>query len=161
MTTRVDIGPQPGRPAGRLLAPVVVVAHGVVLLFLVRVLLDPGWAHLEGKAPVARVVLYPLATALLPLWWSARSRAGEFPWLPQLLVVLICLLDLVGNRLDLYDSVVWFDDAVHGVGSALVSAAWLSSCSNRPRSRSWSSPRPSRPVCPRRSPGSCSSTPPS
>jgi hypothetical protein len=125
MTTRVDIGPQTGRPAGRLLAPVVVVAHGVVLLFLVRVLLDPGWAHLEGKAPVARVVLYPLATALLPLWWSARSRAEEFPWLPQLLVVLICLMDLVGNRLDLYDSVAWFDDAVHGLGSGRVSAAWL------------------------------------
>lgn len=98
-------------------------AKAVLVLLVVRVGLDPTWGNLEGKAPVARAVTYPLAAFVIPVVWALRFRGRPFPWLPDLLVTLTCFSDILGNRLDLYDSVVWFDDAVHVVVTGLVSAA--------------------------------------
>ena len=38
-------------------------------------------------------------------------------------MTLTCFSDILGNRLDLYDSIGWFDDAIHFVAPGLVSAA--------------------------------------
>jgi hypothetical protein len=32
---------------------------------------------------------------------------------PDLLITLTCFTDIMGNRMDLYDTVVWFDDWMH------------------------------------------------
>ncbi len=96
-----------------------------LLGFLTLVLLDPGWGNLEGKAPVARAITYPLWALSVPVVWFVwlRHRGTAYPWLPDLLVTLVCFSDILGNRLDLYDSVVWFDDWMHLLNSALISAA--------------------------------------
>lgn len=92
---------------------------------LVVVLLDPSWGNLEGKAPVARAITYPLLAFLLPAWWLLRRPAAPFPWLADTFFTLTCFTDILGNRLDLYDRVSWFDDAVHFGNTALLCAAFL------------------------------------
>jgi len=97
----------------------------LLLLSVMRVLVDPGWANLEGKAPMARAFMYPLSAMAVPVFWGVRSRVSAFPWLADLLVTLTCFTDILGNRLGLYDSVVWFDDWMHVMNTALVSAAFV------------------------------------
>ena len=50
-----------------------------------------------------------------------------FPWLPDLLITITCFTDVLGNRMDLYDTVVWFDDWMHVMNTGLLAAAvvWL------------------------------------
>jgi len=123
-----------GVPPARVTAPVQtpvslagldVLAKTFLAVALVLVLLDPSWANLEGKAPVARVILFPVWASVVPVLWTTRRRSTPFPWSADLLVTLTCVLDLVGNRHDLYDSIDWFDDAMHLLNAALVSAAFL------------------------------------
>jgi hypothetical protein len=67
-----------------------------------------------GKAFGARLVLYPLMMLLVPLLWRLRHRRGEpAPWAGFALVMLPFLVDVSGNTLDLYDTLVWWDDALH------------------------------------------------
>lgn len=97
-----------------------------LLCFLALVLIDPEWGNLEGKAPVTRAITYPLFAFTVPvLWvaWLSRRRGAHYPWLADLFITLVCFSDILGNRLDLYDRVGWFDDWIHLVNSALLSAA--------------------------------------
>jgi hypothetical protein len=101
-----------------------VAAKAALLVFLALVLVDPYWGNLEGKAPVARAVTYPLLAFSVPvLWWRFGRDRVPYPWGADLLVTLSCFSDILGNRLDLYDSVVWFDDWMHFMNAALLSAA--------------------------------------
>jgi hypothetical protein len=114
-----------------------VFAKVLLLLAVARVALDPGWGNLEGKAPVARAVTYPMLALLVPLLHALRAlrargrppAAGErdrpYPWGGDLLVTMPAFSDLLGNRLDLYDRVVWFDDAIHLANTAALSAGVL------------------------------------
>jgi hypothetical protein len=113
------------RPTPHALAALVVAGKVLLLLCMLRAAVDPQWAHLEGKAPVARAVLFPLWSVTVPVVWLATRRATGFPWRADLLVMLTCGVDLLGNRLDLYDSIAWFDDAVHLLNAALVSLAFV------------------------------------
>lgn len=124
-------GPVRVRPAlaARSLGEALVVAadltaKAVLLGMLVVVVLDPSYGNLEGKAPVARAITYPVLAFLLPAWWLLRRQAhGRFPWSADLLLTLVCFSDILGNRLDLYDRVTWFDDWMHFMNTALVGAA--------------------------------------
>jgi hypothetical protein len=100
-----------------------VAAKLLLLLSLVRVGLDPTWGNLEGKAPVARAILYPLLAFAIPLIWAVRPRQTAYPWAADALISVACFADILGNRLDLYDTVVWFDDVSHFVATGLFSAA--------------------------------------
>ncbi|HWI43794.1 MAG TPA: hypothetical protein VNS81_09245 [Nocardioides sp.] len=79
----------------------------------------PGIERFEGKAFGARLVAYPLLMLAVPvLWWCLRGRkvgTEPVPWLAFALVMLPFLIDVSGNSLDLYDTVVWWDDANHFV----------------------------------------------
>lgn len=68
-----------------------------------------------GKAVTARAVLYPVSIVLIPLGWALRGRKPPYPHLADLLLVLPFIVDMGGNALDLYNTVVWFDDAAHAV----------------------------------------------
>jgi hypothetical protein len=81
------------------------------------------WARFADKAMTARAVLYPLAAAVVPVVWLARGRPARYPGLVDALVVTPFVVDLLGNALDLYDSVSWFDDACHLVNWAILTAA--------------------------------------
>ena len=84
----------------------------------------PGIDRFADKAFGARLVSYPLLMLLAPVvwWWAARRRgdAAQTPYAAFTLVMLPFLIDVTGNSLDLYDSVVWWDDFNHYVNWLLL-----------------------------------------
>lgn len=99
-----------------------VAAKLLLLLFIAQVVIDPDFGNLEGKAPMARAVTYPLVAVAVPAYWWLRRRETPYPWGADLLITLIGFSDILGNRLDLFDAVVWFDDWMHFMNAVLLSA---------------------------------------
>jgi len=97
----------------------------ILIAFLVRLALDPGWGNLEGKAPMGRAIIYPCLGLVVPAAHLVMGGDGPFPWKADLLVTLAGFSDVLGNRLDLYDQVVWFDDWIHFMNTGLIAAAVL------------------------------------
>jgi hypothetical protein len=97
---------------------------GLLLLAVVQ----PDLPQFEGKAMTGRALSYPLATAIVPVaWWLVRRRRGrpvDYPYAADILLVLPFLIDVLGNALDLYDSISWWDDANHFVNWGLLVAAF-------------------------------------
>ncbi|WP_350280379.1 hypothetical protein [Kribbella sp. HUAS MG21] len=113
-----------------------------VLLFglLLAALIWPDLSGIKGKASTARLVVYPIGGMALPLWWWAYGRARSrlhrhFPWSADLLMTLPWLVDLAGNRLNLFDTVDWWDDAMHFVLWGLLTAGVLLAFAPRDLSR--------------------------
>lgn len=109
---------------GALLAKVLLVG------LLLAALIWPDLSGIKGKASTARLVVYPLGGMILPLWWWAYGRTRSklhrtFPWAADLLMTLPWLIDLIGNRLNLFDTVSWWDDAMHFVLWAFLTAGVL------------------------------------
>lgn len=100
-----------------------VAAKLVLLALLALVVVDPDWGNLEGKAPVARALTYPLLAFAIPLWWHFRGARRPYPWVADLVLTFTGFSDILGNRLDLYDRIVWFDDFMHFLNIGLVSGA--------------------------------------
>lgn len=114
----------PGTPA--LAKTANVAAKASLVLLLVLVLLYPDQGNLRDKAAGIRAVGYPLVSFTVPLlWWSLWRDRMSFPWVPDLLITITCFTDILGNRMDLYDSVVWFDDWMHFVNTGLLAAALI------------------------------------
>ncbi|HEY3560429.1 MAG TPA: hypothetical protein VGL05_23350 [Kribbella sp.] len=91
-----------------------VAAKLLLLALLLAALIWPDLSGIKGKASTARLIVYPIGAMVLPLWWWIR-RKGTFPWAADLLMTLPWSIDLLGNRLDLFDTVGWWDDAMHFV----------------------------------------------
>jgi hypothetical protein len=103
-----------------------VFAKGALLLLLFLAVAYPEQSHLRDKAAGLRAVGYPLVSFTVPLlWWTLWRDRIAFPWLPDLLITITCFTDILGNRLDLYDTVVWFDDWMHFMNNGLLAAAVL------------------------------------
>ncbi len=118
----------PPRPVPVWVVVADLAAKVLLLLAVSRVAIDPGWGNLEGQAPVARAVTYPMLALLVPLLHALRVLGGgrrTYPWGADLLVTVPAFSDLLGNRLDLYDRVLWFDDVVHLGNTAALSAGVL------------------------------------
>jgi len=83
--------------------------------------LAPDLPQFRGKAFGTRLVAYPLLMALVPaLWLLLRRRHTErarterpLPWAGFALLMAPFLIDVTGNTLDLYDTLLWWDDANH------------------------------------------------
>jgi hypothetical protein len=77
----------------------------------------PGIERFADKAFGARLLAYPLMMLVAPaLWWLATRRREPRPAPPYgafTLIMLPFLIDVTGNSLDLYDSLVWWDDFNH------------------------------------------------
>ena len=115
-----------GGPSRRPKWPVALWVDVAVKLSLVLLLAFGAFSGLErfaGKAFGWRLVGYSLAALVLPAVWAARGRRSQYPFLADTLFVLPFLIDTIGNALDLYDTVDWWDDANHFVNWALVSGA--------------------------------------
>jgi hypothetical protein len=86
----------------------------------------PGIERFADKAFGARLVAYPLMMLLpVALWWLARGRHDRSvtpPYLAFTLIMLPFLVDVTGNSLDLYDTLVWWDDLNHYVNWLLLLA---------------------------------------
>src|SRR3954467_8737727 len=97
-----------------------------VKLSLVLLLAFGAFSGLErfaGKAFGWRLVGYTVAALLVPAIWAARGRRPPFPFATDILFVLPFLVDTIGNALDLYDTIGWWDDANHFVNWALLGGA--------------------------------------
>jgi hypothetical protein len=99
----------------------------VILLLTVGQLAVATFVPLDrfaGKAFGARLVAYPVMMLLPVAVWAlvVRRRGGgtgatrePLPWNGFALIMLPFLIDVTGNSFDLYDTVVWWDDANHFV----------------------------------------------
>ena len=78
----------------------------------------------HGKAFGSRLVAYPILMALpVVAWWAvARCRRSpdNLPWPAFACICAPFFIDVSGNTLDLYDTVVWWDDANHFVNWLLL-----------------------------------------
>lgn len=83
-----------------------------------------GAQQFEGKAFGGRLLTYPFAALVVPLGWRLVGRPRPYPHLIDGLLVSPFLIDVLGNALDLYDSIWWWDDANHLVNWGLLSAAF-------------------------------------
>ncbi|MEU4396372.1 hypothetical protein [Kribbella sp. NPDC023855] len=95
-------------------------AKVVLFLLLLTAFIWPDLSGIKGKASTARLVVYPIGAMILPLWWFGYGRAKSklhqtFPWHADLLLTVPWLGDLIGNRLNLFDTITWWDDAMHFV----------------------------------------------
>lgn len=79
-----------------------------------------GLQQFEGKAFVWRLATYPLAAFVVPVVWTFKGRRHPYPYAADVLLTLPFLIDVAGNSLDLYDTIVWWDDANHFVNWALL-----------------------------------------
>lgn len=66
-----------------------------------------------GKAMDARLFTFGLSAVILPAAWLILRPKRPYPHAIDICIVAPFLLDTAGNALDLYDSVVWFDDLMH------------------------------------------------
>ena len=84
-----------------------------------------GLERFEGKAFGGRALAYPIAALVVPVgWWLVRRRRRvDYPYALDVLLVMPFLVDTIGNALDLYDTIGWWDDANHLVNWALLVAA--------------------------------------
>lgn len=117
---------RPGHSPSLVPALDIAVKVGLVALLLVAVIW-PDLGGLKGKAAGARLAVYPVGAAAVPLvWWATRRRRPRpFPWLGDLLFTLPWFLDTLGNRLNLFDTISWWDDWMHFLSWGLLTAGIL------------------------------------
>jgi hypothetical protein len=110
-------------PAGRLVVLGIFAATVVQLLVATTATSLPQFA---GKGFGARLVAYPLLMLAVPAAWAVvrRWRGGTAspPWAGFALIMAPFLIDVTGNTANLYDTVVWWDDANHLVNWFLLCA---------------------------------------
>ncbi len=113
-------------PTPQVIRGLDITAKAGLLFLLATAVFFPEIGNMEDKAAGLRAVGYPLLSFTIPAIWYAfwRERAS-FPWLADLLVTLTCFTDILGNRMDLYDTVVWFDDWMHFINPGLLAAAFV------------------------------------
>jgi hypothetical protein len=88
-------------------------------------ILNPDLPQFQDKAFTGRAIAYPIALLALPVGWLVFGRGRiPFPVAADILFGLPFLIDVVGNALNLYDTVDWWDDANHLGNWALHTAAF-------------------------------------
>ena len=101
-----------------------VAVYVLTLAQLAFAALVPGIERFADKAFGARLLAYAVLMAVVPVIWFLAERRRESPRRPPYgaftLVMLPFLVDVTGNSLDLYDSVVFWDDLNHFVNWALL-----------------------------------------
>ena len=95
----------------------------VALVLLLAFGAFSGLERFAGKAFGWRLGGYSAAALVVPAMWFVRGRRPPYPYLADILFVLPFLIDTIGNALDLYDTIDWWDDANHFVNWALVTGA--------------------------------------
>lgn len=83
-----------------------------------------GFERFEEKGFGWRLLAYPAVILVLPVVWRLVGRGRPYPYLADLLITLPFLVDVLGNVLNLYDTIDWWDDANHFVNWLLLSAGF-------------------------------------
>ncbi|HEU4464382.1 MAG TPA: hypothetical protein VFS53_04990 [Gemmatimonadota bacterium] len=98
------------------LVPVLNIAAKLLLIgLLFHAMTNLELDRFAGKAMTARAALYPISILIIPLVWWLRGRRPPYPHLADLYLASPFIIDVAGNALDLYNTVVWFDDVAHTV----------------------------------------------
>lgn len=72
-----------------------------------------GLERFEEKGFGWRLLEYPVAMLVLPAVWALFFRARRYPYAADILLTLPFFVDVMGNVLDLYDTIDWWDDVNH------------------------------------------------
>ncbi|GAA1741723.1 hypothetical protein [Aeromicrobium alkaliterrae] len=103
-----------------------IAAKAILLVLLLGALIAPDLGNMQDKGAWWRAVGYPALAFTLPLLWALYWRERmSFPWLADLCITIPCFSDILGNRLDLYDQIWWFDDWMHFMNTGLLVVAVL------------------------------------
>ena len=86
---------------------------GALAVSLLVGLVFPDIPGVAGKGWPERCVGYPLSALLVPFVWRLRGQQNRYPYLGDALLVTPFVLDLLGNLTNLFDTLSWFDDALH------------------------------------------------
>ncbi|HEX5148238.1 MAG TPA: hypothetical protein VFW02_04080 [Candidatus Limnocylindrales bacterium] len=114
----------PAKPSPRAWLAADLAVKLVTVALLAWAVFNQNLPQFHDKAFEGRAVAYPVALLLLPLgWWVFGSRTIRFPFAADILFGLPFLIDVVGNALNLYDTIEWWDDANHLVNWALHTSA--------------------------------------
>jgi len=85
---------------------------------------SPDLPQFQGKAFTGRALAYPVALLAVPVaWWLFARRTIPYPVVPDILIGLPFLIDVLGNALNLYDTIDARDDLNHLVNWFLHTAA--------------------------------------
>ena len=93
----------------RIMWIVKLVLAGCLLVGLVF----PDIPGVEGKGWPERCFGYPFAGLIVPFIWHLAGRRSNYPYLADSLLVTPFVLDLLGNLVNLFDTVASFDDILH------------------------------------------------
>jgi hypothetical protein len=74
-----------------------------------------GLERFEDKGFGWRLLWYPAMILALPVAWRFLGRGRPFPFVADVLITLPFLVDIMGNVVDLYDRIDWWDDVNHFV----------------------------------------------
>ena len=99
------------------------VVKGALAASLLAGLLFPGIPGVAGKGWPERCVGYPISALVVPAIWVLRGRRGRYPHLADALLVVPFVLDLLGNLVNLFDTMEQFDDVLHFVNWTFLVAA--------------------------------------
>jgi hypothetical protein len=123
----IDSGPVRDNPSSRVprgwlwLDVAIKVATVALLAWAVA---SPDLPQFQGKAFTGRALAYPIALLAVPVaWWLVARRTTPYPVVPDLLIGLPFLIDVLGNALNLYDTIDAWDDLNHLVNWFLHTAA--------------------------------------
>ena len=100
----------------------------VVLLVLLP-LIYPHLPQYQGKAMGVRMIMYPVATLVVPFLWLILSKGRSYPHKIDILFVLPFLIDTLGNSLNFYNTTDYFDRYAHFLNWLLITTAFGSAIS--------------------------------
>jgi hypothetical protein len=72
-----------------------------------------GLERFEEKGFGWRLLWYPIAVLALPAVWRLFFRDRAYPYAADVLLAIPFFVDVMGNVLDLYDTIGWWDDVNH------------------------------------------------
>jgi hypothetical protein len=72
-----------------------------------------GLERFEEKGFGWRLLWYPIAVLALPVLWKVLRKQGPYPYLADVLITFPFFVDVMGNVLNLYDTIDWWDDVNH------------------------------------------------
>ena len=72
-----------------------------------------GLERFEEKGFGWRLLWYPIAVLALPVLWKVLRKRGSYPYLADVLITFPFFVDVMGNVLNLYDTIDWWDDVNH------------------------------------------------
>lgn len=113
-----------------------IAAKVLLLVLLIYVVANLDLERFAGKGMLPRALTYPLAAVLVPLVWVILGQPRPYPHVTDILLVSPFIVDVGGNVANLYNTIVWFDDAAHAVTWMLLVAAFGSAIS-RLRQAPW------------------------